>query len=80
MTVTSPMHDKKKRAHEAYKSSDWGPAKESREKPNPRSLNWKGYELAGEDIEEMYDELLKHGKIRPLASQRPEEAGKTNHP
>lgn len=42
-------------------------------------MNSKGYEFANEDVEEIYYELLKHEKIRPLASRRPEEVGMRNH-
>lgn len=80
MTITTSAHDKKRRAHEACRSLKRVLAKGSREQSNLRNMNRGGYEFADEDVEEMYEELLKHGKIRLLASQRPEEAGMTNHP
>lgn len=80
MIVTFSTQDKNKRAQESYRSLKRVPAKESKEEPNSRNVNKRGYEFSDEDVEEIYDELLKHDKIRPLATKRPEEAGMTNHP
>lgn len=60
MTVTVPTHDKKRRAHEDYRSPDRVLAKESRDQANPRNTSRRGYEFTDEDVEEMYDELHKH--------------------
>lgn len=80
ITVTAPTHDKKRRAREAYRSSNRSPARERREQPYSRGKNRRGYKFADEDVKEMNEDLLKHGKIKPLTSRRPEEAGMTNHP
>lgn len=79
MKVTFPMQDKKRRAPESYRSSERVPVKETKEQPNSRNMNRKGYEFSNEDIKEMYDELLKHDKTRPLANRRPKEAWMTNN-
>lgn len=64
---------------EAYKPSERGLIREIVEQYNLRNTNRRGYDFPINDVKEMYDELLKHGKIQFLVSRRPEEAGMTKH-
>lgn len=56
-----------------------GTTRRGRKQYNSGSMNRRGYNFLDEDVEEMYDELLKHGKILALVSRRPKEVGMIRH-
>ncbi|XXG88449.1 hypothetical protein AAC387_Pa12g0657 [Persea americana] len=73
LTVASTQYEKKKKDNPEYGKTTGG-----RKDPGnrqPQKYNFKDQEMDG-----IYDKLLRKGKIQPLVPKRPEEVGRVHDP